>query len=156
MDVSNPEVVRLFTEWALSQVKPGEEFPTIGVDPSDGAGGKDDCLPGNMPAIKTWSDKYFWLANQVAGKLDKNDTKTQVRLYAYANHAAPPNIELKKNVFPIIIPYAFQRISSPMGFIQTWSKNLRAQNLKIFIPWCPLNPEPVRGIVLSRNMGMCI
>ncbi len=135
MDISHSEVVRLFIEWALSQVKPGDKFPTIGVDPSDGAGGKDDCLPANMQGIKTWSDKYFYLANEVAAKLDKSDTKTQVQLYAYANHSAPPNFELKKNVFPIIIPYAFQRLSTPKEFIQTWSKKMSGRSMGMYDYW---------------------
>lgn len=135
MDISNPEVVRLFTEWALTQVKPGEDFPTIGVDPSDGAGGKEDCLPANIPGIKTWSDKYFWLANQVAAKLDKKDRKTQVQLYAYANHAAPPAFALEKNVYPIIIPYAFQRLTSANNFIKLWSDKMDGRPMGIYDYW---------------------
>lgn len=135
MDISRPEVVKLFTQWALTQAKQDEPFPTIGIDPSDGAGGKDDCLPANMPVIKTWSDKYFWLANQVANKLDKKDNKTQVQLYAYANHAATPSFALEKNVYPIIIPYAFQGITSPDNFIRSWSKKIDGRPMGIYDYW---------------------
>src|SRR5690606_32752742 len=117
------------------QVKQDESFPTIGIDPSDGAGGKDDCLPVNMPGIKTWSDKYFWLANQVANKLDKKDNKTQVQLYAYSNHAATPSFALEKNIYPIIIPYAFQNITSPENFIRTWSKKMNGRPMGIYDYW---------------------
>ena len=135
IDISKPAAVNLFVDWALSQVKPGDQFPAIGVDPADGAGRADDCLPSNMPQIKTWSDKYFWLANQVAKRLDKNDTTTQVQLYAYAGHAEPPSIELEKNVYPIIIPYAFQRITSPLEFIRLWSSKMNGRAMGMYDYW---------------------
>ena len=135
MDISHSKVVNLFTEWALSQVKKDDRFPTIGIDPSDGAGGKDDCLPSGMKQIKTWSDKYFWLANQVAQRLDKNDTKTQVQLYAYANHAATPSFALEKNVFPVIIPYAFQNVTEPENFIKQWSDKMEGRPIGIYDYW---------------------
>lgn len=135
IDISHPEVVQVFIDWALSQAKPGAEFPTIGVDPSDGAGGKDDCLPSNMAEIKSWSDKYFWLANQVASRLDKADNRTQVQLYAYSNHAAPPSFKLAKNVYPIIIPYAFQKVATPNEFIKLWSDKVDGRSMGIYDYW---------------------
>ncbi len=135
IDISNSSVVKVFTNWALGQVKPGQNFPTIGVDPSDGSGGKDDCLPANMPGIKSWSDKYFWLANRVASQLHKNDFKTQVQLYAYSDHAAPPSFALEKNVYPIIIPYAFQRITSPDNFIKIWSSKIGGRAMGMYDYW---------------------
>lgn len=135
VDISFPEVVRLFTKWALGQVNPEDRFPTIGIDPSDGAGGKDDCLPTNIAEIKTWSDKYFWLANQVAAQLAKGDTKTQVQLYAYSTHSAPPSFPLKDNIYPIIIPYAFQNVSSPEGFIEIWQKKMNGRPMGMYDYW---------------------
>lgn len=135
IDISHSKVVNLFTEWALSQVKKDDRFPTIGIDPSDGAGGKDDCLPSGMKQIKTWSDKYFWLANQVAQRLDRNDSKTQVQLYAYSNHAATPSFALEKNVFPVIIPYAFQNVTDPDSFIRMWSEKMEGRPMGIYDYW---------------------
>ncbi|MCR6722490.1 MAG: hypothetical protein NVV59_19855 [Chitinophagaceae bacterium] len=122
IDVNNKAVVDIFVRWAKGQVTAGERFPSIGVDPADGSGAKGDCLPVNHPTIKTWSDKYYWLANQVAASLPKNDQATRIQLYAYNNHAAPPGFALQSQVFPTIIPYAFQNVTSPENFISLWEK----------------------------------
>lgn len=135
IDISNPGVVKLFTEWALGQVKPGDSYPTIGADPADGAGGEEDCLPSGMPGIKTWSDKYFWLANEVAKRLHKTDSKTQVQIYAYAKHAAPPSFSLQQNVYPIIIPYAYQRFTTPGNFLKLWGDKMNGRPMGMYDYW---------------------
>jgi hypothetical protein len=134
IDISKKEAVDLFTQWALGQVRKGEPYPSIGVDPADGSGGKDDCLPSGMPSIKTWSDKYFWLANKVAEKLPAN-SNVLVQLYAYSDHAATPSFDLHENVYPIIIPYGFQNVSTPQEFIKNWHLKLKGRLMGIYDYW---------------------
>lgn len=133
--INNVNAVKLYTSWALSQVTPNERFPVIGVDPADGSGGADDCLPVNMPQVKTWSDKYFWIANKVAEQSEKNGRNTLVQLYAYSNHAAPPRFELHKNVYPVIIPYAFQNVALPEHYIELWHKKMNKRPMGIYDYW---------------------
>ena len=135
IDISQPGAVKLFVEWALEQVKPKDPFPVIGVDPADGSGGPGDCLPANMPEIKTWSDKYFWLANQVARQIPVEDERSIVQLYAYASHADTPGFEIHDRVFPVIIPYAFQRITSPIEFIKRWNRKMEGRPMGIYDYW---------------------
>ena len=135
IDISKPAVVDLYVQWALNQVKPTDRFPVIGVDPSDGSGGATDCLPKGMPGITSWSDKYFWLANKVAASLPENDNKTKVELYAYGAHAALPSFDLKKQVYPVIIPYAFQRVTTPENFIKKWHQKLDGRPMGIYDYW---------------------
>ncbi|MCB0473177.1 MAG: DUF4838 domain-containing protein, partial [Flavobacteriaceae bacterium] len=135
LNIDNKDAVNLFVDWALEQVKPEMPFPVIGVDPADGAGGAEDCLPATIPLVKTWSDKYFWLANKVSVKLPESDKKTRVQLYAYNNHAAPPNFSLDDNVYPVIIPYAFQNVSEPEEFIDQWSKTMHGKPMGIYDYW---------------------
>lgn len=135
ISINNPNALNLFTTWALSQVKPDDRFPVIGVDPADGSGGADDCLPTNMPQVKTWSDKYFWIANKVAEESEKKGTNALVQLYAYSNHAAPPRFELHKNVYPVIIPYAFQNVALPEQYIELWHKKMKGRPMGIYDYW---------------------
>ncbi len=135
IDIGKPEAVRIYTDWALSQVKPGMKYPVIGVDPADGSGSADDCLPANMPQIKNWSDKYFWLANKVAQAIPKNDDRSIVQLYAYSDHSAIPGFKLHERIHPILIPYAYQRISTPAKFIKDWSEYLDARPIGIYDYW---------------------
>src|SRR5690606_15801959 len=112
-----------------------ERFPIIGVDPADGSGGKDDALPSGIPGIKTWSDKYFWLANKVAEKAEKNGISARIHLYAYSSHAAPPSFDLNTSVYPVIIPYAFQDVAEPDEYIRLWQKKLKGKTMGIYDYW---------------------
>lgn len=135
IDISNPDAVKLYVQWAISQVNPQARFSVIGVDPADGSGGKDDCLPADMPEIKTWSDKYFWLANKVAQQAEKQHINAPVELYAYASHAAPPNFALQANVYPVIIPYAFQDVAEPDQYIELWSRKMNGRPMGLYDYW---------------------
>lgn len=97
-----------------------EKYGTIGMDPHDGSGGKDDCLDSPFGRFDNYSDKYFWLANEVAKEIPKT-ANTLVDIYAYNNHAATPSFPLNEKVFPIIAPYAFQRVSPPEQYIRDWA-----------------------------------
>lgn len=135
IDIGNTDAVKFYVQWAISQVNPQARFSVIGVDPADGSGGKDDCLPANMPQIKTWSDKYFWLANRVAQQAEKQNINAPVELYAYASHAAPPSFALQKNVYPVIIPYAFQDIAEPDQYIELWSQKMNGRPMGMYDYW---------------------
>ena len=135
INISNDAVVKLFIAWAIQQVNPQNRFSIIGVEPADGSGGPDDCLPSNMPGIKNWSDKYFWLANKVAQAAKEKGLDNLVELYAYSSHVAPPGFELHENVYPIIIPYAFQNLTSPEEFITLWQKKMNGRAMGIYDYW---------------------
>jgi len=135
LNYDQPGLVNLFVNWAHTQVKPGDRFPVIGVDPADGSGGADDCLPVTIPGIKTWSDKYYWMANKVAARLPANDEKTRVLLYAYNQYAVTPSFSLHKNVYPLIIPYAFQDVAEPEALINMWGHKMKGRQMGIYDYW---------------------
>ena len=135
IDIANPGAIDLYIQWALKQVNPNDRFSVIGVEPADGSGRKDDCLPPNMSEIKTWSDKYFWLANKVAKEVEQKKIGALVELYAYSSHAAPPSFDLEKVVYPVIIPYAFQNIADPKQFIDLWSRKLNGRAMGMYDYW---------------------
>lgn len=135
IDIGHPEAVALFVSWALKQLTATGRFPIIGVEPADGSGGKDDCLPSNMPQIKSWSDKYFWLANEVAKSARAKQQDALVQLMAYASHTAPPGFELEPNVYPVIVPYAFQNETLPRQFVLNWHKKMQGRPMGLYDYW---------------------
>lgn len=134
LNYDRAEAVQMLVNWALAQKTAQDRFPVIGIDPADGSGGMDDCLPVTIPAIKSWSDKYFWLANQVAARLPAA-SPIRVTMYAYNNYAAPPSFDLLPNVHPFIIPYAFQNVEAPRDFILSWSRKMKGREMGIYDYW---------------------
>lgn len=125
LKIDNPAAVAAYKGWVRNSFKKSTgDFITLGVDPADGRGGNDDPLPVNMPGIKNYADKWWWLANQVAeGYTD--DPNVVVSMYAYGNgpdNAKVPDFRLLKNVYPIIIPYAFQTAYLPRQMVRTWAR----------------------------------
>ncbi|SEA65974.1 DUF6623 family protein [Nitrosospira multiformis] len=116
-----PEAVEAYKEWARGLYHEERTFNCIGVEPEDGAGGADDCLPAGMD-IENFSEKWFWLANEVAKEFDPEDKRTVVSMFAYGNDAKVPRFPLQPNVYPIIIPYAFQSTYVPNEMIREWRK----------------------------------
>lgn len=135
IDISNPNAVNLFVNWAINQVDTSARFQMIGTEPADGSGDADDCLPTGMPGISTWSDKYFWLANQVAQKAAVTRPKALVQIYAYASHAATPSFPLHEKIYPIVVPYAFQNVTSPRQFINMWQQKIGGRPMGLYDYW---------------------
>ena len=88
-----------------------------------------------MPEVKTWSDKYFWLANRVAEKAESQHLNAIVQLYAYASHAAPPQFDLHPLVYPVMRPYAFQDVTEPETYIKLWQEKLKGRPMGLYDYW---------------------
>lgn len=126
--IEKKEAVDFFMNWATKNVSANKKgFTSIPVDPEDGRGGTDDPLPvDGFKGIKNWNhaDKWWWVANEVAKRFDENDNNTKVTMYAYgdgAYNALAPKFTLRKNVYPLIIPYAFQKAYPPKQMVTTWA-----------------------------------
>lgn len=127
LKIDSPAAVQVFKTWAQTQYNPANDFNTIGTDPEDGRGGSDDPLPANgFDGINIWNhaDKWWWLANETAKLYDENNAKVQITAYAYGDgpyNALVPKFTLRKNVYPIIIPYAFQTAYLPKQMVRLWA-----------------------------------
>lgn len=126
-----PEAVAAYKAW-IHRKYDGvtEPFIAIGVDPEDGRGGSDDPLPPDgFAGITGWNhaDKWWWLANEVAKDYDENDRRIVVSMYAYGDgptNALGPKFALRKNVYPTIIPYAFQTAYLPQEMVKVWASKI--------------------------------
>jgi hypothetical protein len=123
-----PEAVAAYKGWAKKRYTKGTaSFIEIGVDPEDGRGGKDDPLPPDgFSGIEKWNhaDKWWWLANEVAKDYPEDESHIVVSMYAYGDgprNALTPKFKLRGNVYPIIIPYAFQTAYLPPEMVRAWA-----------------------------------
>lgn len=125
--VENDLALDHYVNWLISRSKHADEqFRVIGVDPEDGRGDINDPLPINHPIIKNYSDKWWLIANKVATKV-KEDGNTIITMYSYGDgeeNAKTPSFPLERNVYPIIVPYAFQRAYLPEEMIKEWSEKV--------------------------------
>ncbi|MCD2425194.1 DUF4838 domain-containing protein [Niabella pedocola] len=124
--IDQAAAVRAYKDWIrkIYNATTGE-FIALGVEPEDGRGGVDDPLPAKMPGIKNHADKWWWLANEVAREYPENDKHIVITAYAYGDgstNALAPSFPLRKNVYPVIIPYAFQTAYQPDEMVRVWSK----------------------------------
>jgi hypothetical protein len=126
-----PAAVAAYKAWVKEKHGGGPgPFIAIGVDPEDGRGGSDDPLPPDgFDRIDDWNhaDKWWWLANEVAKDYPEDDSRIVVSMYAYgdgATNALAPKFKLRKNVYPVIIPYAFQRAYLPQEMVKVWAEQI--------------------------------
>ena len=135
--IDSPAAVNAYKNWIHSiYEKEKGDFITLGVDPADGRGGTDDPLPKNMPGIKNYSDKWWWLANDVA-KDYENEKNVRITMYAYGGgteNAKVPSFKLRENVYPVIIPYSFQTAYIPEQMVRAWAKSING-NMGIYDYW---------------------
>ena len=132
--ISNANFRKLFIQ---DRVQAGKEaltntvFPNkkiaIPVDPADGYG---DCECDDCKKMGSYSERAFFLANEVAKELAKISPGLYANIYAYNTHAAAPSFSLAANLIVQIIPYAFQNIGTPAEMISAWKK--RNNNLMIY------------------------
>ncbi len=125
LNIEKKDAVSVYKNWTKTYFarEKKNDFISINVEPEDGRGGADDPLPKNMAGIKSHSDKWWWLANEVA-KEYVAEPKVKVTAYAYgsgAYNALVPNFKLLPNVYPVIIPYSFQTAYTPEVMVKKWA-----------------------------------
>jgi hypothetical protein len=102
----------------------------ISVEPADGGG---NCQCDNCQKMGTISDRVFYLANQVARAIKQKWPDGGVSLYAYNDHALPPEKHVDANVYVAVIPYAFQNVAVPEILLSEWRK--KCDQLGIYDYW---------------------
>ena len=127
--VEIPEAVQAYKDWCyrINQADVGKKFVAVNTDPEDSRGGPDDPLPPPSTGLMNHADKWWYVTNEVSKMYDENDNKTIVSAYAYGDgpsNALVPNFVLRKNVYPMIIPYAFQTAYLPTEMIRQWASKV--------------------------------
>ena len=140
LKIDSFEAVKVFKEWAKKQYNSANMFNTIATDSEDGKGGYDDPLPSDgFMGFNNWNhaDKWWWLTNETAKQFDENNDKIKVSALSYGDgpfNALVPKFKLRKNVYPVVTPYAFQTAYLPKQMIKTWAKTIEG-NMGIYDYW---------------------
>jgi hypothetical protein len=141
LKIEIPEAVEAYKAWIKKKyANATDPFISIGVDPEDGRGGADDPLPPDgFDGIEHWNhaDKWWWLANEVASDYPEDDKHIVVTMYAYGDgstNALAPRFDLRKNVYPVIIPYAFQTAYLPQEMVKVWAAKIGG-NMGLYDYW---------------------
>lgn len=139
--VSNDELLALFVEDRLREM--GERIERdpdalrshfVGVGPADGGGfcECDDCAAIGEGTV---SDQMFHVANTVARAVAEEFPGRGVSMYAYAQYADLPSIDIEPNVHVWIIPYAFQRTGmTGDDLLRAWGERIEREGLDAIAP----------------------
>ena len=102
LDFNNPEVLQMMVDFVIQQFEANPDLYVVNLDPDDGYPGSKalqaEFKAGNHSVI---TDYVVNMANQVIQKVRehfKDDRRRYVGILAYYFHAAPPSIEVDKDV----------------------------------------------------------
>lgn len=126
---SNPEVVEMFIEGALRDLRKrkeltGESMPLLSVSPNDGTG--DMCRCESCMAVGNYGDCALLLANQVAEAIHEEFPETLVGFLAYGRPSAIP-INVKEAHPNVVVGIAtnFNWKNSVQRLLQEWPRIVR-------------------------------
>ncbi len=140
LKIENDSAMQVYKEWAIKRYDSNALFTMISTDSEDGKGGSDDPLPPDgFKGIKKWNhaDKWWWLTNEVAKLFVENNDKVKVGALSYGDgpyNALVPKFKLRKNVYPMITPYAFQTAYQPNQMVRTWAEAIKGK-MDIYDYW---------------------
>lgn len=130
IDPSNQKSVELFEEYILqnSIKKKLNYFPVQKYVSADMGDGGNYC---NTPACKKLfrgpSEQSFYILNKIAPNL-KNGIS--ISTLAYAERADTPNIKIDTNIHVVVVPFAYQKITTPADLLYRWS--LKTPNFSLY------------------------
>ncbi len=128
---TNPGLLKLVAQDRLERLRELKkrnryEF-MVSVDPSDGYG---FCHCNRCNKLGNGTDRPIFLANYVARYLRKFFPDAWVGLYAYADHSAPPTLDVEDNVY-VQIATAFNKSKYTYDdLIRLWGKKAGAIGIR--------------------------
>ena len=131
LDPTNKKGVALFSDWIVDESKINQKkmpafLPYKKYYSVDAGDGLNYChTPECEILFKTVSDQVFSIANETARKIKLSDERAGVSLLAYTERADTPSVHIEPNVHVMIVPTAFQSVSTPTELMQRWAKKTK-------------------------------
>lgn len=131
LDPTNKKAVALFSDWIVDESKINQKkMPSFlpfkkyySVDPGDGL---NYChTPECESQFRSVSDQVFSIANETARKIKLSDERKGVSMLAYTERADTPSIKILYNVHVMVVPTAFQSVSTSTELMQRWAKKTK-------------------------------
>ena len=126
LDPTYHKGVELFSNWIVNEYKKEQRYLPVflphkkyyTVDPGDGL---DYChTPECEKQFSSVSDQMFTVANITARKIKKVDPRAGVSTMAYTERADTPTIRIEPNIHVMVVPTAFQSVSTSTELMQRW------------------------------------
>lgn len=127
LDASNPNAVVLFVKWIVERFKKEQlSYPDflpfkkyMSVDPGDGL---NYCeTPACKSKFPTISDQMYHVANATYEALIKANAAASVSTMAYSVRTDTPVMNIHPNIHTMVVPTAFQTVSTPAELMKRWS-----------------------------------
>lgn len=131
IDPTNAKGVLLFSNWIVKEYqKEQKTLPDFlphkkyySVDPGDGL---DYCHTKECEQqFRSVSDQIFYISNITAKKIKAIDERAGVSLLAYTERVDTPSVKIEPNVHVMVVPTAFQSVSTATELMQRWRKKTK-------------------------------
>jgi len=131
LDPTNKKGVALFSDWIVEESKINQKrMPSFlpfkkyySVDAGDGL---NYChTPECESQFRSVSDQVFSIANETARKIKLSDERKGVSMLAYTERADTASISIASNVHVMVVPTAFQSVSTSTELMQRWAKKTK-------------------------------
>lgn len=136
IDPTNKKAVDMFTSWITASYKKDiSDWPSFlpfrKYQTADAGDGGNYChTPECRKAYNSVSDQAFSIINEAAKKIRKVDTRAGVSTLAYTERADTPGIRIEPNVHVMVVPTAFQAVSTATNLMQRWAK--KSSNISMY------------------------
>lgn len=131
LDPTNKKGVALFSDWIVAESKVNQKkmasfLPFKKYYSVDAGDGLNYChTPECEKQFKNVSDQVFSIANETAKKIRLSDERAGVSLLAYTERADTPTVRIDPNVHVMVVPTAFQSVSTSTELMQRWAKKTK-------------------------------
>lgn len=128
LDPTNKKAVSLFINWALESAKSEKQkssnlLPYKKYTSVDLGDGLNYChTPECKKKFGSVSNQMISIANEAAIKIKNIDPRAGVSTLAYTERADTPTIKIEPNVHVMVVPSAFQGVTTPSDLMLRWSK----------------------------------
>lgn len=136
IDPTNKKAVDMFSDWIVDEFKKNkEQWPSFlpikkYVTADAGDGGNYCHTPACTSQFKSVPDQAFSIVNETARKIRKADARFGVSTLAYTERADTPSVRIEPNVHVMVVPTAFQTVSTATDLMQRWAK--KSSNISMY------------------------
>ena len=128
LDPTNKKAVSLFVNWTVDRARLGKQnnpyfLPYKKYTSVDMGDGLNYChTPECENKYASVSDQMISIANEAAIKIKTVDENAGVSTLAYTERADTPNIKIEPNIHVMVVPSAFQSVTTPSNLMYRWTK----------------------------------
>ena len=136
LDPTYSKGVTLFTNWLVTQFEKEKQntanwLPFKIYQSGDLGDGLNYChTPACKAQFSSVSDQAFYVMNIAAKKIKTVDKRAGISTLAYTERVDTPTFSILPNIHVMVVPNAFQRITTASELLQRWAK--KTSNISLY------------------------